>query len=60
MRITLAKDIAELIQSRAHFPFKVEKDISINLRGRSDKYLAYKRKTKIWESGDLFLNMVSF
>ena len=31
-----------------------------DLRGRSDKYLAYKRKTKILESGDLFLNIVSF
>ena len=30
------------------------------IRGRSDKYLAYKKKLKILESGDLFLNIVSF
>ena len=31
-----------------------------DVRGRFDKYLAYKRKRKLWKSGDLFLNIVSF
>ncbi len=35
-------------------------DVDISIWGRSDKYLAYKWKTKILESGDLFLNIVSF
>ena len=33
---------------------------SSHVRGRSDKYLAYKRNTKIWKSDDLFLNTDSF
>lgn len=35
---------------------KLTLDSQVHVQGRSDKYLAYKRKGKFWKSGDLFLN----